>query len=68
MASPCTGNQTDPVSFSGAFFHDFLHGLHARVDRGVSPRRTLVHLSEEYARHNGHSGLVRERIGGAAGG
>jgi hypothetical protein len=27
----------------------------------------LLHLIEEYARHNGHAGLIRERIDGTAG-
>ncbi|MFD7070489.1 DinB family protein [Streptomyces sp. NPDC059913] len=36
-------------------------------DQGVSLRWILVHLIEEYARHNGHADLIRERIDGAAG-
>ncbi|MFF7852782.1 DUF664 domain-containing protein [Streptomyces sp. NPDC007904] len=28
-------------------------------------RRVLVHLVEEYARHNGHADPLRERIDGA---
>jgi hypothetical protein len=28
----------------------------------VSLREVLVHMVEEYARHNGHAGLLRERI------
>ncbi|MEV8452431.1 DinB family protein [Streptomyces sp. NPDC052095] len=36
-------------------------------DRGVSLRWILVHLIEEYARHNGHADLIRERIDGAVG-
>jgi hypothetical protein len=27
----------------------------------------LIHLVEEYARHNGHTDLLRERIDGAIG-
>jgi Protein of unknown function (DUF664) len=30
-------------------------------------RRVLVHLIAEYARHNGHADLLRERIDGATG-
>lgn len=33
----------------------------------MSLRWVLVHLVEEYARHNGHADLLRERIDGAAG-
>ncbi|MDG9718726.1 DinB family protein [Streptomyces sp. DH24] len=33
----------------------------------VSLRWILVHMIEEYARHNGHADLIRERIDGRAG-
>ena len=33
----------------------------------VSLREVLVHLVEEYARHNGHADLLRERIDGRVG-
>lgn len=33
----------------------------------VSLRWVLVHLIEEYARHNGHADLLRERLDGAVG-
>ncbi len=33
----------------------------------ISLRWVLVHMIEEYARHNGHADLVRERIDGAVG-
>jgi Protein of unknown function (DUF664) len=33
----------------------------------VSLRWVLVHLVEEYARHNGHADLLRERLDGARG-
>ncbi|MBJ6617161.1 DUF664 domain-containing protein [Streptomyces sp. I4(2020)] len=33
----------------------------------VSPRRVLIHVIEEYARHNGHADLLRERIDGVTG-
>jgi uncharacterized damage-inducible protein DinB len=32
-----------------------------------SLRWTLIHMIEEYARHNGHADLLRERIDGATG-
>jgi uncharacterized damage-inducible protein DinB len=41
----------------------------AGVRRGepCSLRWVLVHMIEEYARHNGHADLIRERIDGATG-
>ena len=33
----------------------------------VSLRWILTHMIEEYARHNGHADLLRERIDGAVG-
>ncbi|MDJ0465854.1 DinB family protein [Streptomyces sp. H27-C3] len=36
-------------------------------DGGVSLRWIIVHMIEEYARHNGHADLIRERIDGVAG-
>jgi hypothetical protein len=41
--------------------------------RGDHPERTrnirwiYLHMIEEYARHNGHADLIRERIDGATG-
>jgi len=35
--------------------------------RTVSVRWVLIHMIEEYARHNGHADLIRERIDGATG-
>ncbi len=39
------------------------------VDRGggISLRWIMVHMIEEYARHNGHADLLRERIDGTRG-
>ncbi|MGD3106179.1 DinB family protein [Streptomyces sp. YGL11-2] len=36
-------------------------------DQGVSLRWILVHMIEEYARHNGHADMLRERIDGVTG-
>ncbi len=36
-------------------------------DEEFSPRWILVHLVEEYARHNGHADLVREALDGVTG-
>jgi uncharacterized damage-inducible protein DinB len=38
-------------------------GVLARTNQGaISLREVLVHMVEEYARHNGHADLLRERI------
>jgi hypothetical protein len=41
--------------------------LHVRSRETSSLRWIYVHLIEEYARHNGHADLIRERIDGATG-
>ena len=41
-------------------------GHHRRGD-DVSLRWILVHMIEEYARHNGHADLLRERLDGSVG-
>ena len=38
-----------------------------REGRRLSARWVLFHMVEEYARHNGHADLLRERIDGATG-
>jgi hypothetical protein len=38
-----------------------------RSGQQVSARWVLVHMVEEYARHNGHADLLRERIDDATG-
>jgi uncharacterized damage-inducible protein DinB len=38
-----------------------------RQGEAVSLRWILVHMIEEYARHNGHADLLRERIDGVVG-
>lgn len=47
-------------SLDDTFFHQRL-----RVDMSV--RWVYVHMVEEYARHNGHADLLRERIDGTTG-
>jgi Protein of unknown function (DUF664) len=39
----------------------------SRSGQPISLRWVLVHLIAEYARHNGHADLLRERIDGATG-
>ena len=38
-----------------------------RSGRRLSLRWILIHMIEEYARHNGHADLLRERIDGSTG-
>ena len=38
-----------------------------RRDVDMSVRWVFVHMIEEYARHNGHADLIRERIDGRTG-
>jgi uncharacterized damage-inducible protein DinB len=40
---------------------------HRHDGQEVSMRWILVHMVEEYSRHNGHADLLRERIDGATG-
>lgn len=41
--------------------------FHPRWQQDVSVRWVYVHMVEEYARHNGHADLLRERIDGSTG-
>jgi hypothetical protein len=48
------------------------HGLdetffHPRIGTHFDLRWVYLHMIEEYARHNGHADLIRERIDGAVG-
>ncbi|MEV7419551.1 DinB family protein [Streptomyces sp. NPDC089919] len=42
-------------------------GYLAKADAKVSLRRAMVHLIDEYARHNGHADLIREAVDGTVG-
>jgi hypothetical protein len=42
-------------------------GKDQKVGAGISLRWTVVHMIEEYARHNGHADLLREQIDGTTG-
>jgi hypothetical protein len=42
-------------------------GIQHSTGKPISLRRILVHMIAEYARHNGHADLLRERIDGATG-
>jgi hypothetical protein len=41
--------------------------VHEGTGQEMSLRWVMVHMIEEYARHNGHADLIRERIDGATG-
>lgn len=60
----------EEVAFADQFLaeHDDL-GMVATIpgEGDVSFREVLVHMVEEYARHNGHADLLRERIDGRIG-
>jgi hypothetical protein len=59
VAFPGDGNGALPAASGG--------DLHHAVVVPVSLRWVRVHMSEEYARHDGHAELPRERIDGAIG-
>jgi uncharacterized damage-inducible protein DinB len=44
-----------------------VRGVDRRSGDEYSLRRVLVHLIQEYARHNGHADVIREGIDGATG-
>jgi uncharacterized damage-inducible protein DinB len=51
--------------FTAATVLDFV--AHDGAGDPISLRELLVHMVEEYARHNGHADLLRERIDGRLG-
>ncbi|WP_369198363.1 DinB family protein [Streptomyces djakartensis] len=46
---------------------DITEGKHRRTGERFNLRWLYTHMIEEYARHNGHADLIRERIDGATG-
>jgi Protein of unknown function (DUF664) len=60
FAAECRG--ADEAVRARSLDHTF-----ARANRQVSLRWVYVHMIEEYARHNGHADLLRERIDGVTG-
>ena len=52
---------------SGAELDAMTRVVHPATGKHFSLRWILVHLIEEYARHNGHADLLREAIDGATG-
>jgi uncharacterized damage-inducible protein DinB len=59
----------EEIAFAERFTRDHDLGFAGRDSEGepVSLRELLVHMIEEYARHNGHADLLRERIDGRVG-
>jgi uncharacterized damage-inducible protein DinB len=60
----------DEMAFSDRFIAEAPHlevFCYDRDGNQVSLREVLVHMVEEYARHNGHADLLRERIDGRVG-
>ena len=59
----------EEVAFAEQFARDTDLGFVGQDSAGnpVSLRELLVHMVEEYARHNGHADLLRERIDGRIG-
>jgi hypothetical protein len=59
----------EEIAFAEQFTRGHDLGFAGRDCEGepVSLRELLVHMIEEYARHNGHADLLRERIDGRVG-
>jgi uncharacterized damage-inducible protein DinB len=59
----------EEIAFADQFIgeHDLDFVGQASDGQPVSLRELLVHMVEEYARHNGHADLLRERIDGRVG-
>jgi uncharacterized damage-inducible protein DinB len=59
----------EEIAFADEFTRDHDLGFVGCDSAGepVSLRELLVHMIEEYARHNGHADLLRERIDGRVG-
>ena len=59
----------EEIAFADRFTRDHDLGFVGCDTEGepVSLRELLVHMIEEYARHNGHAVLLRERIDGRVG-
>ena len=57
------------IAFANEFIADHDFDFVGTDSRGepISLRELLVHMIEEYARHNGHADLLRERIDGRVG-
>ncbi|MBO4257953.1 DinB family protein [Streptomyces griseorubiginosus] len=52
---------------AGFGLDDLSKGRHRRTGEQFNLRWIYTHMIEEYARHNGHADLIRERVDGATG-
>ncbi|MCH5674584.1 DinB family protein [Streptomyces gilvus] len=52
---------------AGFGLDDLSKSLHRRTGEQFNLRWIYTHMIEEYARHNGHADLIRERLDGATG-
>jgi uncharacterized damage-inducible protein DinB len=59
----------EEIEFASEFVSDHDFDFVGKDSEGepVSLRELLVHMIEEYARHNGHADLLRERVDGRVG-
>jgi uncharacterized damage-inducible protein DinB len=59
----------EEVAFAEQFTrgHELDYLGHDSAGEPISLRELLIHMIEEYARHNGHADLLRERIDGKVG-
>jgi uncharacterized damage-inducible protein DinB len=58
---------SDQVITTSASLDEIAARRSRRSDEPISLRWILVHMIEEYARHNGHADLIRESIDGSTG-
>ncbi|HWM75239.1 MAG TPA: DinB family protein [Nocardioides sp.] len=58
---------SDQVITAATSLDDLAERRHRKTGEGISLRWMLVHMIEEYARHNGHADLIRQSIDGATG-
>jgi len=57
----------EECAFADRFVAETSHLGMTDADQRISLREELVHMIEEYSRHNWHADLVRERIDGRVG-
>jgi uncharacterized damage-inducible protein DinB len=58
---------SDQVITTAASLDDIAVRRHRKTGEGISLRWLLVHMIEEYARHNGHADFIRQSIDGSTG-
>ena len=58
---------SDQVITAAASLDQIAERRRRKTGEGISLRWILVHMIEEYARHNGHADLIRQSIDGATG-